>query len=301
MKVIRAKVLGFCMGVRRAVDMAEGELRSGGRVCTMGPLIHNPQVLESLQRQGAEILNEDKLPENLAGVTVIIRAHGISPVLEDELKKRGARIADATCLRVKASQMKARTLAAKGYTLFLAGEKKHGEVIGIQGYAKGIPNYAPGCIVIAESGEAEHAAADFYRNNPTAKTALIGQTTISTEEYRTIGEGIKKFFPALEIADTICGATRDRQEALRKLCGEVDAVIVAGGRESANTRRLLAIAQAQNKPAWLVESSAEIPIEIALYNTVGLCAGASTPDETIDAIESALLATGRSELPQKPS
>lgn len=282
------------MGVRRAVDMAEGELRSGGRVCTMGPLIHNPQVLESLQRQGVEILNENKLPENLADVTVIIRAHGISPVLEDELKKRGARIADATCLRVKASQMKARALTTEGYTLFLAGEKKHGEVIGITGYA-------PGCIVIAESDGAEHAAADFYRNNPTAKTALIGQTTISAEEYRTIGEAIKKFFPDLVIVDTICGATHDRQEALRELCGEVDAVIVAGGRESANTRRLLAIAQAQNKPAWLVESSAEIPIKIDLYNTVGLCAGASTPDETIDAIERVLLATGHSEHPPSNS
>ena len=108
MKVIRAKVLGFCMGVRRAVDMAEGELRNGGRVCTIGPMIHNPQALESLQRQGAEILNEDNLPEDLTGVTVIIRAHGISPLLEDELKKRGAVIADATCPRVKASQIRLR-------------------------------------------------------------------------------------------------------------------------------------------------------------------------------------------------
>ncbi|GHT52456.1 4-hydroxy-3-methylbut-2-enyl diphosphate reductase [Spirochaetia bacterium] len=282
MKVIHAKVLGFCMGVRRAVDMAEGELHVGkGRVCTMGPLIHNPQVLESLQRQGAEILSEDNLPENLAGVTVIIRAHGISPVLEDELKKRGAVIADATCPRVKASQMKAQALSRDGYALFLAGEKKHGEVIGIQGYA-------PDCIVAANPDEA--AAEALFHSNPGGKTALIGQTTISAEEYTRIGEGIKKFFPGLEIINTICGATRDRQEALKELCGEVDAVIVAGGRSSANTRRLLSIACEQGKPAWLVETPEEIPAEIALYNTVGLCAGASTPDETIGAIEKALLA-----------
>ncbi|GHV64458.1 4-hydroxy-3-methylbut-2-enyl diphosphate reductase [Spirochaetia bacterium] len=296
MKVIRAKVLGFCMGVRRAVDMAEGELRAavgsgaGGRVCTMGPLIHNPQVLESLQRQGAEILNEDKLPENLTGATVIIRAHGISPALEDELKKRGARVADATCPRVKASQLKARSLTKEGYTLFLAGEKKHGEVIGIQGYATGTPRHTPNCIVVADPDEAEKAAETLFHSNPGVKTALIGQTTISAEEYCTIGEGIKKFFPALEIIDTICGATRDRQEALRELCGAVDAVIVAGGRSSANTRRLLFIACEQGKPAWLVESPEEIPPEIALFETVGLCAGASTPDETIGIIEKALLA-----------
>jgi 4-hydroxy-3-methylbut-2-enyl diphosphate reductase len=289
MKVIRAKVLGFCMGVRRAVDMAERELRAnGGRVCTMGPLIHNPQVLESLQRQGAGTLDEDHLPENLAGVTVIIRAHGISPALEDELKKRGARIADATCPRVKASQMKARSLTEEGYTLFLAGEKHHGEVIGIQGYARD-------CIAVAEIDEAERAAEELFRTNPGAKTALIGQTTISAEEYSRIGEGIKEFFPTLEIIDTICGATKERQDSLRELCGGADAVVVAGGRSSANTRRLLSIAEEQGKSAWLVESSAEIPMEIAAYNSVGLCAGASTPDETIDAIESALLALGRSE------
>ncbi|GHV91829.1 4-hydroxy-3-methylbut-2-enyl diphosphate reductase [Spirochaetia bacterium] len=282
------------MGVRRAVDMAEGELRAGGgRVCTMGPLIHNPQVLEHLQRQGVESLDGDHLPESLSGVTVIIRAHGISPALEDELKRRGAGIVDATCPRVKASQMKARSLSAEGYKLFLAGEKKHGEVIGVAGYARD-------CIVVADPLEAERAAEELFRTNPAAKTgvcktALIGQTTISAEEYSRIGEGIKKFFPGLNIINTICGATRDRQEALRELCAAVDAVIVAGGRSSANTRRLLSIACEQGKPAWLVEGSGEIPGQIASYNTVGLCAGASTPDETIDAIERALLALGQVE------
>jgi 4-hydroxy-3-methylbut-2-enyl diphosphate reductase len=149
--------------------------------------------------------------------------------------------------------------------------------------------------VVAESNEAARAAGELYRDNPGAKTALIGQTTISSEEYRAIGEGIKKFFPALEVVDSICGATRDRQESLRELCGEVDAVIVAGGRLSANTRRLLFIAGEQGKPAWLVETPEDIPAEIAAYNTVGLCAGASTPDETIGTIEKALLALRRSE------
>jgi 4-hydroxy-3-methylbut-2-enyl diphosphate reductase len=295
MKVIRARVLGFCMGVRRAVDMAERELCGGGRVCTMGPLIHNPQVLEGLRKRGAEILNEDKLPEDLSGSIVIIRAHGISPALEDELKRRGARIADATCPRVKASQMKARSLAAEGYRLFLAGEKKHGEIVGIQGYA-------PSCCIVDNPAEAEQAARDFYRDNPSAKTALIGQTTISPEEYSGIGDGIKKIFPNLNIINTICGAVKERQEALRELCGDAargewiaDAVIVAGGKESSNTRRLLAIARDKGKPAWLVEGPAEIPNEIASYNIIGLCAGASTPDETIDAIEKALFTQGDSE------
>jgi 4-hydroxy-3-methylbut-2-enyl diphosphate reductase len=120
------------------------------------------------------------------------------------------------------------------------------------------------------------------------KTALIGQSTISEDEYLTIAEAIKKYFPLLEVKNTICGATRDRQDALRELCTRVDAVIIAGGKDSANTRRLLSIARSCGKNAWLVESAAELPEEINA-DTIGLSAGASTPDSVIDEIEQALL------------
>jgi 4-hydroxy-3-methylbut-2-enyl diphosphate reductase len=255
----------------------------------MGPLIHNPQVLRSLEKQGMGVLDEKEIPENLKNTTVIIRAHGVSPGLEAELAKRGARIRDATCPKVKASQLKARALAAAGYCIFLAGEERHGEIIGIQGYVKAGGTAEPRCLVVGDAAGAEKAAEQLRRKEPGAKTALIGQTTISPEEYRAIGEGIQKFFPGLEIADTICGATRDRQEALRELCGRVEAVIVAGGRDSSNTRRLLAIAGAQGKPCWLAEGPEDIPPEITAYETVGLCAGASTPDDVINDIEKALL------------
>jgi 4-hydroxy-3-methylbut-2-enyl diphosphate reductase len=255
----------------------------------MGPLIHNPQVLRSLENRGVGILDEKQPPENLKNTTVIIRAHGISPGLEAELTKRGARIADATCPKVKASQLAARAFAAAGRRIFLAGEERHGEIIGIQGYVRRGGGPVARCVVAGNAAEAEAAAEKLYREEPAAKTALIGQTTISPEEYRAIGEGIRRFFPDLEIADTICGATRDRQEALRELCGLVEAVIVAGGKESSNTRRLLAIARAQGKPCWLVEGVEDIPREIADYQTVGLCAGASTPDSVINDIEKALL------------
>jgi 4-hydroxy-3-methylbut-2-enyl diphosphate reductase len=233
------------------------------------------------------ILDEKKIPGDLKDTTVIIRAHGISPGLEAELAGRGARITDATCPKVKASQLAARAFAAAGRRIFLAGEEHHGEITGIRGYVqKGGP--AARCLVVGNAAGAEKAAEKLYREEPAAKTALIGQTTISPEEYRAIGEGIRRFFPDLEIAATICGATRDRQEALRELCGRVEAVVVAGGGESSNTRRLLAIAQAQGKPAWLVEGPDDIPREIAAYQTVGLCAGASTRDETVDDIEKEL-------------
>jgi 4-hydroxy-3-methylbut-2-enyl diphosphate reductase len=328
MKVIRSGILGFCMGVRRAVDMALAEapvktpesLSGGafaagtprgapfaaGRVFTLGPLIHNPQVLAGLEKQGIEIFDEKKFflnPEDpdcpgpvfpfSPGAVFIIRAHGVPPALEDELAGRGARLVDATCPKVKASQLKAKALAGAGFHLFLAGEKEHAELAGIQGYAAAAPSKAATPpIVVGGAAEAEAAAERLRAEVPAARTALIGQSTVSEKEYREISDGIKKHFPDLEIVQSICGATRDRQEALRKLLDKVDAVIVAGGRGSANTRRLLAIAAERGKPCWLSESPEDLPPEIFSFQAVGLSAGASTPDGVIDGIERALLERG---------
>jgi 4-hydroxy-3-methylbut-2-enyl diphosphate reductase len=147
------------------------------------------------------------------------------------------------------------------------------------------------CTVVGNAAEAEAAAARLRAEDDTAgaKTALIGQTTITAEEYDAIAEALKKYFPDIEIAQTICPATGERQESLRELTDTVEAVIIAGGKDSANTRRLLAVARAQGKPCALVESEAEIPPEFFRYETVGLAAGASTPDSVIDAIEKRLI------------
>jgi 4-hydroxy-3-methylbut-2-enyl diphosphate reductase len=284
LKLYKARVLGYCMGVRRAVEMAYREAgKAPGRVYTLGPLIHNPQVLEDLRRRGLEILEGDRLPPDLRDAVVIIRAHGVSPALEGELRSRGARILDATCPRVKASQLKARSFSERGYRVFIAGEKDHGEVAGIRGYA-------PGSIVVADPPEAEEAAAALRAESPGLRAALIGQTTISPEEYAAIGAAIEKHLD-LELVDTICGATRERQEALRELCARVEAVLIAGGRGSSNTRRLLEIARSLGKPCWLVESARDLPADLAetaAFKTLGLSAGASTPDELIREIETAL-------------
>ncbi|MDR1655278.1 MAG: 4-hydroxy-3-methylbut-2-enyl diphosphate reductase [Treponema sp.] len=305
MKVIRAKVLGFCFGVRRALDMCLVELEAEGRVYSMGALIHNPQAMERLKQKGLRLLDEDTLPPVFSGATVIIRAHGVSPRLEAELLRRGARLVDATCPKVKANQLKIRSLCGEGYEVFLAGERNHGEVIGMQAFA-------PGCILVENGGEAENAAAELKKtSSPFIKTALIGQTTISAGEYTAIEASIKKYFPDLETVNSICNAVAERQESLRELCGMVDAVIVAGGRASSNTRRLFALALAEGKPAWLVEDPSgleelkppngggavnslkppgpeRLASCLAPYQSIGLCAGASTPDEVIDQIEARL-------------
>jgi 4-hydroxy-3-methylbut-2-enyl diphosphate reductase len=321
MKVIRAKVLGFCMGVRRAMDMAGSEARFSPAVLpsgapppagevppageppsarppgifTVGPLIHNPQALKTLSAQGIAVLEE--VPPCLKDTVLIVRAHGITPGLEASIRERGGRLVDATCPHVRSSQIKAEQLAEEGCHIFLAGERHHGEIIGIQGYAErgqrtllesGLQPPAP-CTVVAGAEEAEEAARLLYAKESGLSCALLAQTTISAGEYEKIGKAIQKYFPSLRVINTICGATRDRQEALRELCARVEAVIIAGGRESANTRRLLAIAQNSGVPAWLVETKADLPAEIWNYAVVGLSAGASTPDSIILDIEKALL------------
>ena len=288
MEVIRARVLGFCMGVRRAVELAEAELTRKA-VRAMGPLIHNPRVLASLEGRGLGILDEVALPPDLKGLTVILRAHGVSPVLEKELRRRHAALVDATCPRVKKNQLKARSLEEAGFSLFIAGERRHGEVAGLRGYA-------PRALVVSCPEEASLAAAGLARERPAARTALIGQTTIGAEEYRRITEAIRRFFPGLAVVDSICPATAERQDALRELCSRVDALVIAGGRSSSNTRRLLDIARSLGKPAWLVESAAEIDTAAlagpgtAGFKTAGLSAGASTPESDIAEIEAALAA-----------
>jgi 4-hydroxy-3-methylbut-2-enyl diphosphate reductase len=254
-------------------------------VYTMGPLIHNKMALDGLKKMGAQVLRKEDVPGMPEYASVVIRAHGIPPSLEKELVNRKARIFDATCYKVKKNQLKAKELHDCGYTVFLAGEKEHGELAGISGYAAG-------CIIVSDPAEAEAAARSLYamqeKNNAVFKTAILGQTTINVREYQHIAEAVMRYFADLRIERTICEATRARQEALVELCACVDAVLVAGDSDSANTRRLFDIACGY-KPAWLVENVEAIPAEIKKFETVGLSAGASAPDFLIDEIEKKLL------------
>jgi 4-hydroxy-3-methylbut-2-enyl diphosphate reductase len=291
MKVVRSGVLGFCMGVRRAVDMATAEAAhvktsGNGKVYTLGPLIHNDDVNSQLNALGVDELI--KPIDDMENTSIIIRAHGIDPKKENDLRERGAKIIDATCPHVKRSQLNAKTLMETGYKLFIAGDADHAEIDGILGYTD---SDKPGffCKVVSNSNEANIAAKMLYETDKNVKTALIGQTTISETEYKSIGEKIIKYFPDLEIVQTICSATKDRQQALLELLEKVEAVLIIGSKKSANTRRLLSIAEESGKPCALVEKPSEIPPFFFSCKIVGLSAGASTPDSVIDDIEKELL------------
>jgi len=278
------------MGVRRAVELTADEARNGAEtgspVYTLGPLIHNPKVLNDLKEMGIKIIEAPPLKNEKCAV--VIRAHGISPEKENALRATGCRIVDATCPKVKASQLKAKELARGGYCVFLAGEASHAEIEGVFGYA--LCSEAPGafCVIVDSPEKAKETAARLIETDKYAKTALLGQTTISEKQYNDIADAVKKFFPNLKVINTICAAATERQNALRDLLKKTDAVIIAGGKNSANTLHLLEIAKESGKPCTLAQEAKDIPPDFFNYKTAGICAGASTPDCVIEEIEAAL-------------
>jgi 4-hydroxy-3-methylbut-2-enyl diphosphate reductase len=257
---------------------------------TYGPLIHNKTVLHKLKEKRVYVL-DGKADRDMRGIQVILRAHGVSPQAEAALRESGAIVRDATCPKVKANQLLARKLCAKGadsQTVFLAGDRNHAEIQGILGYA-------PDCVCVLNEAEAEKAAcsrrgASGGKAKRKAPAVLIGQTTFPIGDYRKIAAVLQKYF-CLNVQNTICAATAHRQDALRKLCAHVDAVIIAGGKDSANTRALAGIAHGMGKSAYILENASEadgIAPELAAYIRIGLASGASTPIETVDELEMVL-------------
>ena len=270
------------MGVRRAVETAELACieNPDKKIFTLGPLIHNNSALEALSEKGVNVLKEDASDFVSDGQSVVIvRAHGVPPQIMENLKKKGVTVIDATCPRVLSSQKRAADYAGKGYTVFLAGDKNHGEVAGISGYARAS---GADCIVIEHKEDAE--AVKYVPE----KSVLLSQTTISRSEYDAIAAVLKAKNANLVVLNTICPATDERQNALIELCKDVDGILVIGGRHSANTKRLLRTAQELCAHSALIETAKEIPVEFFTLNRVGLTAGASTPDFVIDSVESAL-------------
>jgi 4-hydroxy-3-methylbut-2-enyl diphosphate reductase len=261
---------GFCMGVRRAVEMVlDAPERHPGPICTFGPLIHNPQVLDLLASKRIEALRE--IPEQGRG-TVLIRAHGVPPETKKRLKGCGFNVIDATCPRVIRVQSIIRKHARQDYAVIIVGDKDHPEVVGLLGYA-GRHGH-----VIAGIDELERLPA--YE-----RAIVVAQTTQHTGLYRAVKEWVARERPHYKVFETICDSTERRQEDVRRLAEAVDAVVVVGGRESGNTQRLFEIARQTGKPAFMVESEADLGAvdlgALSRVETIGITAGASTPNWVI--------------------
>lgn len=300
MEIIRAKILGFCAGVRRAVLAAEKALEENrdGQVYTLGPLIHNPVALNKLAQRNLKILVESKIPLLKSDDTVIIRAHGVPPETESDIREKGVNVVNATCPLVTKSQRTAAEYARNGYFIFFAGDKNHGEVVGIEGYARKAALEAGkelNFILIKDVDELKAELDSLSKKNvlsSESKIVLLSQTTFSIKTFDALQSELKSSFPNAEIISSICPATHERQDALRELCSLVDGVIVIGGKNSANTNRLFVTAEKLCKKAVLIETPEEISDKIreefASLKKVGITAGASTPDDTIDAVEQKL-------------
>lgn len=252
------------MGVRRAVDMVlDAANLSDEPIYTYGPLIHNPQVLEMLEQK--RVYRLDKIPESGKG-TVLIRAHGVPPEDVAALEKAGFKVINATCPRVTRVQVIINKYAKKGYSTIIVGDKKHPEVVGLLGYAKGM-----GYTV---------TTMEQLKDLPVFENAVVvGQTTQNTAFYAQIKQWCADNAPHYKVFDTICGSTERRQTEIRDLAGKSDAVIVVGGKESGNTRRLAQIASQTGKPAAHIEQADEV--DYAMFDgakTVAVTAGASTPN-----------------------
>ncbi len=278
MKIIRASVLGFCFGVRRAVELAEKALSEnpGKKVYSLGPLIHNENALRALEEKGLHIVEEAEIDQLEEGSVVIIRAHGVAPSVTDALENKNCKIIDATCPRVKASQKMVERYSSENDYVVLTGDRNHGEVIGIAGYAS--ENFSQ----LQDYKEAESFN---IPDSDTKNVILLSQTTYSPVEFSKIEKLFRERFKNIAVMNTICPATNERQEALLGLCKEVDGVLVIGGKTSANTKRLYQTAADNCKYAAHIQSATDIPEEFHKLKTIGITAGASTPDSIIDEVE----------------
>ncbi len=268
MKITIAKTAGFCMGVRRAVDMVlDASNLSDEPIYTYGPLIHNPQVLEMLEEKN--IFKIDKIPEKGNGI-VLVRAHGVPPEDEKALEDAGFTVINATCPRVVRVQVIINKYAQKGSSTIIIGDEKHPEVVGLLGYAKGQGH-------TITSMEQLEALPRFDA------AVVVAQTTQNTAFYDEIKRWCEDNAPHYKIFNTICGSTEKRQAEIRSLAETNDAVVVVGGKQSGNTKRLAQIASETGKPATHIEDVSEIDYSIlSSAESVAITAGASTPNWIIN-------------------
>ncbi|MCG2718565.1 MAG: 4-hydroxy-3-methylbut-2-enyl diphosphate reductase [Nanoarchaeota archaeon] len=264
MKVYLAERAGFCFGVKRAMDIVS-ELEGEEDVYTFGPLIHNPQVFEKLRQKGI------KCAENIKDIVkgkVVIRAHGVSPRTIQELKELKLKIVDATCPYVKKVHKLTKKLDQEGYQVIILGEKEHPEVIGIKGNSEN-------AIVIEKLEDIESLKS--Y-----SKIGLVSQTTQSKDKFKLLSDKLTDYADELKVYNTICNATEQRQKTAVKLAKQMDLIIVLGGYNSGNTRRLAELCSKETETVHIEQFSDLDKAILDDKEKVGVTAGASTPDYLIE-------------------
>lgn len=288
MRVKLARTAGFCFGVRRAVEKAlEAANRREGKILTLGPLIHNPQVLALLAERGVEAVAS---VDRVAGdQTVIIRAHGVPPETREQLEAKAGRVINATCPRVVRVQKLIKRHTDQGHQAIIVGDADHAEVQGLYGCAP------EGRAVVINSAAEVGELPDY------GSVLLAAQTTQNEKVFEEIAAAVQARWPEAVIHNTICNATHRRQAEAVNLARQADCVIVVGGSFSANTQRLVEVAVQAGAEAWAVETEDELDLDrLKNYRTIGVTAGASTPNWLIRKIVEAIRSVqGKGESPAK--
>ena len=268
MEVIVADNAGFCFGVKRAIKMANDTMDSqGARVKSLGSLIHNPQVVNSFRDRGLEVVAD--LDEVDPEETVIIRSHGVGPELKNQATKLGLKVVDTTCPFVTKAQQYAARLIADGYKVVMIGDQHHPEVIGVVAHTQ---NQA---IVINTVAEAE-------KLKFIPRMGVVFQTTHAIGHVQEVVGALLKRGKEVRVFNTLCGATTSMQKTAIELSSEVEAMVIVGGRQSANTAQLAEVCRKVNPKVLQIEAADEIHEDwFQGLTRVGVSAGASTPDEVI--------------------
>ncbi len=269
MEVLLADKAGFCFGVKRAINTAFKAAGEGNVYC-LGPLIHNPQEVERLRRAGVQVVEDfSALAE---GDHLIIRSHGVPPRVLKDAREKGLKIIDLTCPFVSKAQRYAEALHKEGYQVVVVGEKDHPEVQSILGYAGD-----NGLVVEKAAG----TAGVQFKN----RLGVVAQTTQSYSNFSQIVLKLLSLSKELKVFNTICSSTKERQEAAHELAGRVDVMLVVGGRNSANTSRLVDLCRKEGKPTYHIEVADEIdPRWFEGVARAGVTAGASTPDWVVEEV-----------------
>jgi 4-hydroxy-3-methylbut-2-enyl diphosphate reductase len=268
-----ARDAGVCYGVERALKLAHEASTTNESVHTLGPLIHNPQAVQVLREHGVEVANA---LEEINDGTVVIRSHGVDPAIIDQAVRRGLDVIDATCPFVSAAHKRAHDLAEQGYSVVIVGEEEHPEVEGILAHA-------------GERAIVVQSASDIPDPLEHKRVGVVVQTTQPPARLEEVVDALLPLVSELRVFNTICDATAKRQAAAAELAAEVDVMIVIGGHNSGNTTRLAQISRSVNERTHHVETSRELDASWFVgASTVGVTAGASTPDRQMAEVVSAI-------------
>jgi len=264
MKIHIAEPTGLCFGVKRAITTLEDELSRSDHVYSLGSPIHNPQEIERLERLGLIVVESpEQVPQ---GAVSFVRAHGVTPAEYSALRKRSSLMVDGTCPFVKNAQERAKDLSKEGYVVVISGDKRHPEV-------KGIVGYVDGEVIVLSSGD------EIPDNVKGRRCGILSQTTQKVASFVSLVSSFVSVSPEIKVYNTICKATLASQESVCRLASEVDGIIVLGGRNSANTRKLTEIAKYSGVPTIWIEHFGELDRGWLINkNDIGIAAGGSTPD-----------------------